>query len=343
MKKLKTRSVNNIPLIQWSSVRNLEIDSNSLVITSQSAQKVFEANSKYRLQNCIYVNGSSSKAISRLKEYTIPRKANTAYLIGGGQVMDVGRLLAHHWDLKVICIPTLISTDAFLVDCTGVRKSGCVSYLKTKRAEKVIIDFDLFSKLTSQLFSVGCGDVLSIFTGLNDWKYVNTQDKISSEEIYQTDIAMIAQAILDGLISQKDEIKHKSINGLKSIVDALAMEVQLCNLYGNSRPEEGGEHFFAYCIENKMPHFLHGEMVTFGVLLTGFIQKQDIKPIKKFADSVGLNYKPSGLTKKIVISTLKELSSYVNKHELRFSIYNTFSYREHAQRLESFFSMIGLE
>lgn len=256
--------------------------------------------------------------------------------------MDVGRLLAHHWNLSVICIPTLISTDAFLVDCTGIRKSGCVRYLQSRKAQKVIIDYQLLSQLTNQLFSVGCGDVLSIYTGVFDWQYAQAQDKLASDEPFREDIAQVAQSILKGLISMKAEIKNKSLSGLRSIVDALALEVQLCNLYGNSRPEEGGEHFFTYCIESKMPHFLHGEMVTFGVLITSYLQKQDISPIKDFADCIGLQYKPKGLTRQMVISTLKELPAYVHKHKLRFSIYNTFSYPQSAKQLDSFFNQIEL-
>ena len=37
--------------------------------------------------------------------------------------------------------------------------------------------------------------------------------------------------------------------GLKCLYDCLAMEVQLCNQIGHARPEEGSEHYFAYCAE----------------------------------------------------------------------------------------------
>jgi glycerol-1-phosphate dehydrogenase [NAD(P)+] len=263
--------------------------------------------------------------------------------VGGGQVADIGRYLAAAWNQEAVCIPTVISTDAFLVDSTGLRTGGCVKYVKSKVADLVILDKELLGRTPRRYHSSGCGDVLSIFTGLFDWRYANDRGKAPDRELYDSGVAIMAEGILAGLLSETEEIKTATEAGLAAIVNALAMEVQLCNLYGNSRPEEGGEHFFAYCIENKLPHFLHGEMVAFGVLLTGYLQGQDITEIKRFMDEVGLNYKPDGLNRTIVVETLKELPDYVIKHSLRYSVYHNFQYRGRQKQVEEFFNAVGLK
>jgi len=142
------------------------------------------------------------------------------------------------------------------------------------------------------------------------------------------------------MMSEVDEIATGTKKGLEAIINALVMEVELCYLYGNSRPEEGAEHFFAYCVESKVEHFLHGEMVGFGILLGAFIQGQEVANMRAFMDKINLNYRPSGLTKEIVIETLKELPTYVKDHNLVTSVYNNFDYQSNKVKVDSFIDSI---
>ncbi|KKS00639.1 MAG: 3-dehydroquinate synthase [Candidatus Curtissbacteria bacterium GW2011_GWC2_41_21] len=70
------------------------------------------------------------------------------------------------------------------------------------------------------------------------------------------------EAILKGAITYSRSCKSAEILGQKAIESGCKAFIGLCNLYGNSRPEEGGEHFFTYLMENKLNGFLHGEMVS---------------------------------------------------------------------------------
>jgi len=188
----------------------------------------------------------------------------------------------------------------------------------------------------------GCGDVLSIYTGLFDWEYTNKRGVARSDELFSPSVASTAKGILNSLLSEVEEIRRGTKKGLEIIIACLGMEVTLCNFYGNSRPEEGGEHFFTYCIESKIPHFLHGEMVCFGILITAYLQSQDWRKIKSFLDDIGLNYRLDGLTESAVIETLKELPSYVKKHKLRHSIYNDFDYQKSKGKVDQFLKEINL-
>jgi len=215
-----------------------------------------------------------------------------------------------------------------------LRKNNGVAYVPSKKADKVILDWQLLKKAPWSINVSGCGDVLSIFTGLYDWR--------RAKDNYDPAVAIMAQAILDGLLFQAKTIKFSSQKSLETIINCLAMEVQLCYLYGNSRPEEGGEHFFAYCAESKLGHCLHGEIVGFSILLTGFLQDQDIAPIKKFMEVTGMNYLPKGIDRKIAIETLKELPAYVKKHNLKASIYNRFDYRQNQAKINRFLKLVHL-
>lgn len=335
--------IDNIPLIQYLNLKEYEDKRNSILFTSRSA---YETSKPFihglKISSVFYINSSVTKEVNKNAEILISEKnkVKICYAVGGGMVADVAKFYAYKMKLPLIIIPTMISTDAFLVNCTGLRENGCVVYVPTKKAEKILIDFSLLEKAPLTFHLSGCGDILSIFTGLFDWKYTNKEKKQQTDEIYSASVEKMAQGILNGLIKEKREIKNGSRKGLEAILGALIMEVQLCNNYGNSRPEEGGEHFFTYCVENKMPHFLHGEMVSFGILITAFLQNQNWEKIRDFMDYIGLNYIPKGLTEKIILETLTELPEYVKTHNLRYSVYNKFSLKDNEKHLEKFIKYI---
>lgn len=65
------------------------------------------------------------------------------------------------------------------------------------------------------------------------------------------------------------------LEGLKTLYDCRAMEVQLCNQVGHFRPEEGTEHYFAYAVENEMGHGRpDGDLVGPAILLVAKLQGQ---------------------------------------------------------------------
>lgn len=337
MKKIQT-----LPEIRWIDLRKLKDKREVILFTSYSLKKYIPILIKnLKILDTIYIKYSDKAYAQNLVKKRF--KGEVIYAFGGGRVCDIARYVAKKLNLEIVCVPTIISSDAFLVDSTGLRENGCVKYVSSKKADLVLLDYNLLKQSSKRFHLSGCGDVLSIYTGLFDWKYANEKKRAKPTEQISNSIYKMAQGILEGLMMEENEIKKVSKKALMGIVQALAMEVQLCNLYGNSRPEEGGEHFFTYAIENKLKHFLHGEMVSFGVLLTAFIQGQDVKKIKLFMDSVGLQYIPEGLSRSIVLDTLNQMQAYVKMHKLRYSIYNDLSLEKlNKLQLENFFSLLQL-
>lgn len=329
------KTINHLPRIEWVNLKKFEDTRNAVLFTSPSAEKECETYLRgINFTRKIYIQTADKSSIERLAKEQV--SADVGYAIGGGRVIDVARFLAHRWKLEIVCIPTIISSDAFLVDCTGLRENGCVTYIPSKAADRVLLDWKLLKKTPLKYHLSGCGDVLSIYTGLYDWEYANKQRITRQDELFSSVVSTMAKGILNSLLLEAKEIKDGTRKGIETIVTCLGMEVTLCNFYGNSRPEEGGEHFFTYCIENKVPHFLHGEIVCFGILITAYLQGQNWEKMRSFMDDIGLNYRPNGLTKSVVMEILKELPGYVKKHKLRYSTYNNFSFKVNEKRIKSF-------
>lgn len=314
-----------LPSIEWVDMTTVHDYRPSLLITSPSALTCMgRFNGAFNFTETIQIVGGDEDYLSGLLQKDT--SAETIYAVGGGRVVDMARLFAHSRRMSITVIPTIISSDSPFVDCTGVRKNGCVGYIPAKKADRVLLDFELLQQSPAELHAGGSVDVLSIYTALHDWKLVGNRQLAQPDETYSPVVAQQAQEILQYLLSHAADIKTMSKVGLNALVLTLTGEVALCNSYGNSRPEEGGEHFFAYALENKLPHTTHGELVGLGILMTACVQGQPWKHIREFMDASGLNYRPRGISEPIVHETLAAMRSYVEKHNLRYSVWNEYDY-----------------
>jgi glycerol-1-phosphate dehydrogenase [NAD(P)+] len=132
-------------------------------------------------------------------------------------------------------------------------------------------------------------------------------------------VDQVAAAILQGALDCAEAAGRGDQDGLKQLLDCLALEVQLCNQVGHARPEEGSEHYFAYAVEVEMGKGLpHGDLVGPGILLMAERQGQEVAPLRRALEAcqVPLDRIPQG----VVTSTLRALPEYVRRHDLPYGI-----------------------
>ena len=246
------------------------------------------------------------------------------YAVGGGLVADAAKYLAVKLNKSLVCLPTALSVDAFITWASGYRKDGCVYYLETKTPEHLIIDFDVLAAAPPSIRAAGICDVLSIATGAWDWQFAHEQGKNPLNMPFIPYVYDAAQAILQGSLDCAEAAGRGDRDGLKQLYDCLAMEVQLCNQIGHSRPEEGSEHYFAYAVENVMGKGLpHGDLVGPSILLIAEKQGQDTAPLRHALEAcwIPLNNIPAN----VIEETLQQLPTYARRHNLPFGIAHTLS------------------
>jgi glycerol-1-phosphate dehydrogenase [NAD(P)+] len=250
------------------------------------------------------------------------RKLEVVYAVGGGLTADAAKYVAVKLNLPLVVLPTALSVDAFITAASGIRKDGCVYYIETKVPERLILDLETVAKAPAFIRAAGITDVMSIATGAWDWKFAHEQNKNPAGMEFISWVYDNAQSILDGVLDCAEAAGRGDRDGLKALYDCLAMEVQLCNQIGHSRPEEGSEHYFAYAVENEMGHGLpHGDLVGPAILLIAKLQGQDTSRLEKALKdcNVPLNNIPQDMVER----TLKLLPAYCQKHDLAFGIAHT--------------------
>ena len=250
------------------------------------------------------------------------QKSEIVYSVGGGLTADAAKYMAQKLGLPLTVLPTALSVDAFITAASGIRRDGCVYYIETKVPENLILDLDVIAAAPAHIRAAGITDVMSIATGSWDWKFAHEQGKNPPGMEFIPWVYENAQSILNGVLDCAEAAGRGDKDGLKTLYDCLAMEVQLCNQVGHARPEEGSEHYFAYCAENFTGHgWPHGDLVGPGIMIMSKLQGQDTA---RYESALKACYVPlDRIPAEITAQTLKSLPSYCKKHGLAFGLAHT--------------------
>lgn len=249
----------------------------------------------------------------------LPQEVEVVYGVGGGRAMDAAKFVAW-WNKKpAILIPTAIPGDVMFTWVSRVREGGGVTDVETGVARECIADWDVIRAAPAHLRGGGIVDVLSIVTGLLDWRYAAERSKNVASQRFVPWAAGIAAAIAQQAFRIADGVGRGEVESLKLLLDFLALEVQLCNQLGHTRPEEGTEHFFAYAIENYMPRRTpHSDMVGPGILFAAALHGQDVNPLRTALEAAGIRL--DRLNAQIVQQVVAEMPAYVEKQNLPYGI-----------------------
>ena len=246
-------------------------------------------------------------------------RGEVVYSVGGGLASDAAKYCAAKLSLPLVVIPTALSVDAFLTSASGIRRDGCVYYVETKVPEHLILDLDTIAAAPVAVRAAGVTDVMSIATGSWDWKFADERRENPPGMEFVPWVYELAQSILNGVLDCAEAAGRGDLQGLKALYDCLAMEVQLCNQVGHARPEEGTEHYFAYCVENIIGHGLpHGDLVGPGIIIAAGWQEQTSRRLRSAlrACHVPMDRVPPS----VVEQTRRILPAYCRKHGLSYGI-----------------------
>ena len=326
--------IGQLPSIVRCGFADISEGRDAIILTTEPAWAVVSGIAVNPKQ-FIYVEGNTEAYMTALAEAC---EGEVVYGIGGGLAIDTAKYVAAANGLPLVALPTILSTDAFLTDATGVRENGCVRYLSSKAPDTVIVDMDVLCNAPAAMRASGAADVLSIATAMWDWQEAEKMGENPSGQQITPQTIDIGSTILQTLLDNAREIGRGTPTGLKLLLDLLCMEVQLCHLCGHSRVEEGSEHYFVYAIENHLTStkqtgvenahgngrtVLHGELVGLGVLLMAALQSQPWTQYRHALECLQINYRPSAVSTDAIAETLINLSDYVSQHQLPYTIATT--------------------
>lgn len=305
-----------LPSIHYGCLSEIREERKATVLCSQGTWEAVEGVLSLVPANRVLVTEATIGYWDSLLHEAV---GDVLYAVGGGLVADAAKYLGVKRGLPVVCVPTAISVDAFLTWASGYRSDGCVKYMETKPPENVVVDFNVIRSAPLTIRSAGITDILSIATGRFDWRYAHQAGRNPEGMEYDAAVDGMSERILNAAITCAASAGRGEDSGLKRIFECLAMEVQLCNLIGHARPEEGSEHYFAYAAEEVLGKGLpHGDLVGPGIMIAARLQGQDTAALEQAmrACHVPLNRIPEDTIRSI----LRLLPGYCVKHELAYGI-----------------------
>ncbi len=317
------KRIPNLPFVDLMPFSEVDERRPALLVTSAPAWNAVKESFKgLHIVSKIEVVEANMAHWDNLQSSIQNHKSEIIYAVGGGLTADAAKYFASKLNLPLVVLPTALSVDAFITAASGIRKDGCVYYIETKVPERLILDFDTIAKAPASIRAAGITDVMSIATGAWDWRFAHERGKNPAGMEFIPWAYDNARSILSGVLECAEAAGRGDHDGLKALYDCLAMEVQLCNQVGHSRPEEGSEHYFAYAVENEMGHGLpHGDLVGPAILLIAKLQGQDTATLEKALKAC--NVPLDNIPQDMIERTLKALPEYSRKHNLSFGIAHT--------------------
>ncbi|MBK9747953.1 MAG: iron-containing alcohol dehydrogenase [Chloroflexi bacterium] len=182
----------------------------------------------------------------------LPPEVEAVYGIGGGMVADAAKYIASRRGLPAVVMPTALSVDGFFTPIVAMRGGGSVSYVETGPAERIYIDWDVIRTAPQHYRGAAIVELLTIVTGLLDWKYAAEHNKNTADMRYVEWAAKVMAGIAQQAFKIAAGVGRGNVEALRNLLDLMCLEVQITNQLGHTRPQEGSEQYFAYALEPRM-------------------------------------------------------------------------------------------
>lgn len=257
----------------------------------------------------------------------LPKQVTAIYGIGGGLVSDAAKYIGYRTKLPVVLVPTALSVDGYFTANVSLHEGdGASFYADTGPAEKVLIDWDVVGAAPKHLRGAGIVELLSITTGILDWKYAADKGKTSPDERFQDWAARLAAGIGTRAYNIAKGIGEGKVTALRELLDLICMEVRLTTQLGHTRPQEGGEQYFAQAMQKRLmrrSRLPYSELLGPGILLSMVMHGQDAKNItiiRGVMEDAGVRL--NQLDSQDIFETLVSLPAFVKQNDVPYGILN---------------------
>jgi len=215
---------------------------------------------------------------------TYRRAIKAIVSIGGGSVIDMGKVLGKQLEIPTVSIPTTLSHDGIASPRASLTsRAGPVSQ-ESKVPRAVFVDLQVAASSPHRLIASGFGDTIAKRTAVLDWKLAAER----GIEEYGDYSGALAELSASHVLSAVKEIASSQIFGLRVLAEALVNSGIAMAIAGSSRPASGSEHLFAHAVQIISPgKGLHGELCGLGTIMMSKLHGIDWEMIRDSLAEVG--------------------------------------------------------
>ncbi len=212
------------------------------------------------------------------------QKPKVLFGVGGGTIIDSAKLSSASQNIPFISVPTTVSHDGIASPLASIKGSDKPYSILAQAPLAIIADIDIISQAPWRFVVSGCGDVISKFTAVRDWKLA----RLEKGEYYGGYAASLALMSAKLVTENAKLIEEKQDEGLRVLLEALISCGVAMSIAGSSRPCSGSEHLFSHALDLiNSNHAMHGEQCGVGSILTSFLHGSNWQKIKATLQQIG--------------------------------------------------------
>jgi glycerol-1-phosphate dehydrogenase [NAD(P)+] len=212
------------------------------------------------------------------------QKPRVLFGVGGGTIIDAAKLSSASQNLPFISIPTTVSHDGIASPLASIKGSEKPYSVLAQAPMAIIADTEIISQAPWRFVISGCGDIISKYTAVKDWKLAH----LEKGEYYGGYSASLALMSAKLVTANADLFADKDMEGIRVLLEALISCGVAMSIGGSSRPCSGSEHLFSHALDMiSSKHAMHGEQCGVGSILTSFLHGSNWQQIKATLKHIG--------------------------------------------------------
>ncbi|HEX3051364.1 MAG TPA: iron-containing alcohol dehydrogenase [Aggregatilineaceae bacterium] len=248
----------------------------------------------------------------------LPTQVQAIYVVGQGAPLQAGKIIASRNQKPLYVIPTALDSDQLLTPTAQVIDSDRWADLETGPATEVIVDWTIIQSGPNDLRGAGIVDVLSIITGLLDWRYAAQKGKNPPEQRFAPWAASVAAGLASQAIKSAAAIGEGNLDALQTLLNLMMTVVQLSNQLGHTRARMGSEHYLAQLLKHTTLE--HAELVGPMLLFVAALHGQDPASLREALSSAGVRL--DSLRATDVRLMLDQLPEHLGSYGFTYSVLN---------------------
>ncbi|MHA1506584.1 MAG: NAD(P)-dependent glycerol-1-phosphate dehydrogenase [Candidatus Asgardarchaeia archaeon] len=282
--------------------KKLKLGSKGIVISGMGNTKKIALDkfipilSEYRKVEHYEVGYEDSMVEEINRIYSLIKEKDYKFIVsvGGGRVIDVGKVAATWSNTPFLSFPTSASHDgiaspsiSFLLRLEIKEKLG-KKIDKVSAPIAIVADTSVISNAPRRLLNAGFGDLISKTTAVKDWQLAHRL-RLEDYSEYAAAMAIMSSKIA---LENVNVIKRGGELAARVLTKALIGCGVSMSIAGSSRPASGAEHLFSHAIDYLskkygFEHALHGEQCGVGTIVAMYLHGGDWVMIKDALKEVG--------------------------------------------------------
>ena len=232
----------------------------------------------------LQIKAMSIKNLETIEDQIEASKPQVLFGVGGGTIIDAAKISSGSQNIPFISVPTTLSHDGIASPLASIKGSDKPYSILVQAPLAIIADTDVIAQAPWRFVISGCGDVISKFTAVKDWKLAHEE----VNEYYGGYAGSLALMSAKLVVENAELIVYRKVEGLRVLLEALISCGVAMSIAGSSRPCSGSEHLFSHALDMvNSRHAMHGEQCGVGSILTSYLYRANWQKIRRTLKLIG--------------------------------------------------------